>query len=424
MNIDVLIVGAGAAGLTAAIYAGQAASGKKLQVVLIDSARKPGAKILVSGGGRCNVTNEKVTPEDYWGGPRPIIRNILSAFNETNTIEWMSRLGVRLKREADGKYFPVTEDSKTVLDALLGRVEKLGVKLITDARVTSINRIREWFEVHTTNQPQPFYTRYLVMATGGNAMPESGSDGAGLLMMKQLGHRVIPTTPALCPLELKKSSDVGGRFEEFSGMAVNVRLGLYEESGKRLEEVQDSLLFTHFGISGPAALNLSRHLLRARLERPDKKYHLCMGNPNLETAEIADGWLRHEAERYPARSVAKAISDLYPERLAQAIAGEGGMLGQLTREKRKILATQLTMLPLEVTDSRGYKFAETTAGGVDLREIDYRNMQSTKVEGLFLCGEILNVDGRIGGFNFQWAWSTGCLAGRGVMFYLIETKSD
>jgi predicted Rossmann fold flavoprotein len=411
---DIIIIGAGAAGLAAAIFAGEATprgerrAGRR--ILLLDGAKSPGAKILVAGGGRCNVTHERVTPEDYCGGPRPIIRNVLRAFGEQRTLEWMAALGVPLKLEPTGKYFPVSNQARTVLEALFRRVREVGVEMLFQTRVTGVRQGAEGFQA-----------RRLILATGGLALPKSGSDGAGLAMARRLGHSVIPTTPALSPLVLRPGPGPGGRFEELSGVTVEVRLGLYAPEGQRIEERTGSMVFTHFGVSGPAALDLSRHILRARLEHPETAFQVCLGHPALATVEEADNWLKRQVERQPRRAVWLAVNELWPERLARILAeGLGEDLAHLSRENRLELARRLARLPLEVTGDRGYAFAETTAGGVDLREVDARTMASRKAPGLYLCGEILDVDGRIGGFNFQWAWASGYLAGRAAAGSLGE----
>jgi len=413
---DIAIIGAGAAGLAAAIAAGDAAAGSAQRIVLIEGARKPGAKILVSGGGRCNVTNQVVTSDDFWGGPRPTIRKVLQAFDVSETISWFKRMGVTLKLEPGGKYFPTTDQAQTVLDALLRRMREAGVRLIDCARVTGLFRSAEGFEL-ALSRGYALHAKRVIVATGGLALPKSGSDGAGIMMLEQLGHTIIPTTPALTPLVLKKGRHPGGRFAEFSGVALDARLQL-RRGTHPLVELEGSLLFTHFGISGPVAMNLSRHWLRAQLDEPGSPLTVSLGVPSLDTLEKADQWLTRQAAAHPRQHVATILTAILPERLARAMGEDftaSHTLAHLTREERHHLAGQLSALPLPVIDSRGYTHAEATAGGVDLREIDPGTMQSRKISGLYLCGEILDVDGRIGGFNFQWAWSSGHVAGRSAV---------
>lgn len=412
--IDVLILGAGAAGLAAAIFAGEAARGSGRRIVVVDGARKPGAKILVSGGGRCNVTNRTVTPEDYFGGPRPLIRNVLRAFDQERTLAWMEDLGVALKLEPTGKYFPVSDSARTVLDALLERVRVLGVELRPATRVASFRPVEDGFEALVTGA-EPLRARRLVVATGGLSLPKSGSDGAGLAMLGRLGHRIVPTTPALTPLLL--GGDAAFPFAELSGITLDARLQHADARGRVLHSTTASLLLTHFGLSGPAALDLSRHVLRGRLEQPAEPHRVLFGLPDFATPQAADAWILEQAKAAPRRQVATVLGLVAPERLARALAAgvAEAPVGQLPRDARTELARRLSALPLPVTGDRGYTFAETTAGGVDLREVNVATMESRIVPAMHLCGELLDVDGRIGGFNFQWAWATGYLAGRAAV---------
>jgi hypothetical protein len=408
---DLAIVGAGAAGLTAAIFAAEAASGAAPRVMLLDGARRIGAKILVSGGGRCNVTNDRVAPEDFFGGSGRVVRKVLRAFDERRTVDWMRELGVELKLEPTGKLFPTTDSARTVLDALVRRVRALGVELQCGARVAGVERIDSGFEIRIAGGVAR-RARRLIFATGGLSIPKSGSDGAGLRMLAALGHRLVPTTPALTPLVLSPDSTPGGRFAEFRGIAMEARLRLESPTGGKLAERVGSIVFTHFGISGPAALDLSRHYLRARLERPSSPPRVTLGHPEFPTPDTADAWLLTKAAASPRRSISGALAGLFPERFARALAGEAGPIGAMTRTERRELALRISRLPLPVVGDRGYNFAEVTAGGVALDQIDPATMESRVVPGLHLCGELLDADGRIGGFNFQWAWASGYLAGR------------
>jgi len=427
-DADLVIIGAGAAGLAAAIFAGEALAGTGRGIVLLEGARKPGAKILVSGGGRCNVTNREVTPEDYCGGPKPIIRNVLRAFDERRTLEWMASLGVELKLEPTGKYFPVSDKARTVLDALLKRASDLGVDLRSGTRVASVHSSMAVSPM--TDQPQfqitfsdapPIHARRLVLATGGLALPKSGSDGAGLQWMRALGHSIVPTTPALAPLVLDEGAAGSPRLTELAGMTLDIRLALGDPAGRRLAEFTGSTVLTHFGMSGPAPMNLSRHV--ARYLQDNRHPPLAtLGHPDFPTPESADTWLRAQIASNPKRQANTALEALFPERLARIIAGDDVRLTDLSRERRLALSRRIAALPIPVTGDRGYSFAETTAGGVDLREVDARTMASRVVPGLHLCGEMLDVDGRIGGFNFQWAWASGYLAGRGAARAITEDK--
>lgn len=423
---DIVIAGCGAAGMAAGIFAARSARARDLRILIIEGARKPGAKILVSGGGRCNVTNERVTPEDYWGGSRAIIRNVIAQFDDGKVRDWFADMGVALKLEPTGKYFPVSNQAQTVLDALLKTLEESGIRIWTGTRVVAITPADYGFSL-ALSDGQVIQTRKVIVATGGMALPKSGSDGAGLSIMEKLGHTIVPTTPALTPLVLGADRSVGGRFAEYSGVTIDARLQLRRRGhGKTLIELEGSLLFTHFGLSGPAPMNLSRHWLRERLTHPEIALEVTIGHLRFESTESASRWLLNSAREAPSRRLSTSVSELYPDRIAHALVQSSGpdvALGQLSADHRRRLAEMIAALPVNVVGTRDYHHAEAMAGGVELAEIDYRTMQSRKVPGLYLCGEILDVDGRIGGFNFQWAWSSGYVAGRAAAAGLADSPS-
>lgn len=407
MNNDIVIVGAGAAGLTTAIFARQL-SGRAVR--LVDGAARPGAKILVSGGSRCNVTNAVVTERDYWGGRRTIIRRVLSRLPVPQTIAFFESLAVPLKEEPTAKLFPRSDRSRDVLEALLGAARELGVAIMPSTRVHRVSPAANGFELETSQGPMRATS--VVLATGGLSLPKTGSDGGGLTMARALGHSIVPTTPALAPLVLAKP----GIHERLSGVAQDLELALRVD-GRIAERIAGAMLWTHFGISGPAALDVSRHWLRARLEGHQVALtaHLQNGRP-FETVEAA--WTKAAAER-PRVALQTALAEMLPASVAAALLDSVELdgtirLAQLTRDGRRALSHALTALPLPVSDSRGYSYAEATAGGVALDEIDPASMESRKCAGLYLVGEMLDVDGRLGGFNFQWAWSSARTAAEGL----------
>jgi len=403
----IVIVGAGAAGLMASITAAEKGAG---EVVLVDTARKPGAKILISGGGRCNVTNESVAESDYWGGPRTFVRRILRRFPAQAARRFFEDSGVPLRAEPLGKLFPVSNRAKDVLDALLVRAARAGVTLVPGVRVREVVPIERRFRIRTDHEP--LLADRLVLATGGLSLPKTGSDGWGMDTAGALGHRIVPTTPALVPLLL------GGAFHEaLAGISHPAQLRL--RRGKRLaEKISGSLLWTHFGVSGPAPLDLSRHVARAALDQEGTRVELNLF-PELDF-EAVENKLLEEGRPHPNRTVVRLLRQWFPERLAAAVAelaevDAGTKWSALGREPRRRLVRALTEQELPVIGDRGYGFAEATAGGVDLAEVDAGTLESRIWPGLFFAGEILDVDGRLGGFNFQWAWSSGFVAGSALV---------
>jgi predicted Rossmann fold flavoprotein len=427
------VVGAGAAGLAAAIFgaeeAARAAADPAPRIVAFEGARKIGAKILVSGGGRCNVTHEHVSADDFNGARNPI-RNVLAAFDADAAKQWFASLGVALKREETGKLFPVSDSARTVVDALVARCRALGVELRTGARVTAIAPPAGTHDADgataASGAPAPFDVAYerdgrahvlrarrVIVTTGGRSLPRTGSDGGGYALVRALGHTVTETYPALVPLVLR----CGFFHAALRGISHEAELTTLA-NGKRIDRRRGSLLWTHFGVSGPVVLDASRHwvLARAHGDAVEMRLSVLPG----ESAEQADARLQTLARERPRASLGRLLAGLLPERLADALLHAAEVdpatpAAQLGRDPRRRLARCLTELVLPVERDRGWDFAEVTAGGVPLAEVDFRSMASRRADGLFLAGEILDCEGRIGGFNFQWAWATGFLAGRAAV---------
>jgi predicted Rossmann fold flavoprotein len=405
---DIAIVGAGAAGLAAGIFAAEARATGSGGVLLLDGAKRIGAKILISGGGRCNVTHQEVRPRDFHGVPH-VVRNILAAFPVAATIRWFESLGVALKREETGKLFPVSDKARTVLDALVDRCDQLGVQIRGGHRVRDVTpagaggfRIR-----HAQGE---LLARRVIMATGGRSLPRTGSDGEGWTIVERLGHHVTATVPALVPQIL----DEGFFHAELAGISHPAELTTLVE-GKAVDRRRGSLLWTHFGVSGPVVMDASRFWSMAQGAGRPVELH-CNLWPGLGIEE-ADRRLLDRSTARPRLSLASLVAQDLPDRLAAALCRHSGVdpalpAGQLSKIGRRALARVLTALVLPVVRDRGWNFAEVTAGGVPLAEINFRTMESRVCPGLYLIGEMLDCDGRIGGFNFQWAWATGLLAGR------------
>ncbi len=402
----VVVVGGGAAGLMTAIAAARhGARG----VCVLDSARRLGAKILVSGGSRCNVTNAQVEPTDFNGGSPALIRRVLRAFDVEATVALFRELGITLHEEDRGRMFPDSNRARSVLDALLTECARLDVSIRTEHRVTGIAPENREFRIETSHGG--VRARRVVLATGGRSLPKSGSDGSGYVLAEALGHTVVETTPALVPLRLD-----GTMHAALAGVSHPVELTVWVE-GERPRRIRGPLLWTHFGVSGPAALDASRHWLRAEIEaRPVRLTLSAM--PGLPFDVLERQWLAAAAAR-PRQSVAGLITESMPASVADAILlateiPRNTVLAQLPRDARRRLAHAITAWPLPVVGSRGFTEAEATAGGVRLDEVNVATMASRRCAGVYLVGEVLDVDGRLGGFNFQWAWSTGQVAGRAL----------
>ncbi|MEM9418766.1 MAG: NAD(P)/FAD-dependent oxidoreductase [Planctomycetota bacterium] len=408
-----VIVGVGAAGLFASIFAKQDQP-QVQQLCAFDSAKKLGAKILIAGGGRCNVTHDVVRPVDYASGPgssRNAVKKVLKSFSVNDTIEFFADRGVELKREDTGKLFPTTDRARTVLNALLESCYEAGAELLTEHRVSAIERIDDGFRV-TTSRGE-YHAKRVILSTGGKALPKSGSDGFGYQLARSLGHTVTDTWPALVPLLLPKSHWL----TELKGIAIHVELSLAGPTGKVLHKQDGAMLLTHFGLSGPAPMDISRHFGG---DFGDQIHRLSANLLPQHSFETLEAELLELSQSHPRQTVLQTVQPYFPERLALALVQHGAKLepglplSQLSKDNRRALVRTLTALPLPVKADRGYEFAEVTAGGVPLSEVTLSTMESQMCPGLHLAGEILDVDGRIGGYNFQWAWCTGRLAGLGA----------
>jgi predicted Rossmann fold flavoprotein len=413
---DLLVLGAGPAGLAAAIAfarAARAAGGPGRRVVLLEKAARPGVKILISGGNRCNLTHDCDAAEIAKAFGRDGGRFLGPALRERGPRElreWIESLGVATKVEPGGKVFPVSNRADEVRDALERELAAAGVEFVGGAAVRSLARDGDGFVVAAG--AREFTAPRVVLALGGRSYPKVGTTGDGYALVRELGHTVVAATPALVPLVVEVPW-----VRALSGLTLPwVELSLVVE-GRVVDTRRGGLLFTHFGLSGPAPMDLggavaatgelSRALLRVRWL------------PALERAALEEK-LDHGVAHAPARPLGAWLSDLLPRRLAQALLASEEFdperrLAEIGRRERSRLCDVLTATPLPVQGTRGFDFAEVTRGGVALAEVDPATLESRKVPGLFVVGELLDLDGPIGGFNFTSAFATGALAGRSAV---------
>ena len=396
----IVIVGAGAAGLMAALWA----AGGPRPVLLLEGGEHPGKKILISGGGRCNVLPSHAAPEDFvTDGSRNTLAKILRAWPPEDVRRFFEGdLGIPLREEAEnGKLFPVSNRAKDVLDALLMTVNRQGVIVRLGARVAGLTREDDRWQVCLTSGEHIVASR-VVLATGGLSVPATGSDGVGLHIAETLGHSLVPTYPALVPLVSSLPAH-----RELAGISLPVTLTTPLLGSKRTFVSRGGFLFTHRGYSGPAVLNISHLAVRGAM----------LGAPPPIWVQWTDlGAVAWDALlRSKAGPLLPLLRSLLPQRLAEALLTEAGLAGavgsQLRREDRSRLVELLTQYPLPWSGHEGYRTAEVTGGGIPLNEVDPATLESSLAPGLFLCGEMLDVFGPIGGYNFLWAWVTGRIAG-------------
>ncbi|MDB4949525.1 MAG: hypothetical protein JWM27_2174 [Gemmatimonadetes bacterium] len=407
-ELPVVVIGAGAAGTMAAIFA----AGAGRRCVLVERTRDGGRKILVSGGGRCNVLPSRVEPGQYFTGssPNTLKKMLLSWPLAEQRRFFEEEVGLRLVLEPEtGKLFPESNKARQVRDGLLDLAERRGTVLRFDSYVVGLRP-------STDTEPwrvlldggHEIAAAAVVIATGGLSVPTTGSDGTGLRMVKQLGHTLNDTYPALTPLTADPPVHAG-----LAGISLSVVLEAPLAKGSLA--TRGGFLFTHRGYSGPSVLDVSHLAVRSGGDGPAARQPIyARWTPEVD----AKGWEALMLEKH-AGTVAVLLRRHLPTRLAdhllaEARIEEGRTLPQLRREERGRLLEAVTRYRLPWTGDEGYKKAEVTGGGVPLGEVDPRTMESRVAPGLFLCGEILDAFGPIGGYNFFWAWATGRAAGLGA----------
>jgi predicted Rossmann fold flavoprotein len=414
-DLPVVVVGAGAAGLMAAIAA---ASAGRRPVVLLERTPDGGRKILVSGGGRCNVLPEAAAPERFVTDSSPhALRKILLAWPLADQRRFFEEeVGIPLALEAEsGKLFPASNRAREVRDGLLALAARRGVERrfgaggagggVVDLGPPHADDPRAAWTVEIAGGGA-LAAAAVVLATGGLSLPGTGSDGRGLEIARRLGHAIHPTYPALVPLTATPSPHAA-----LAGISLDVTLsapGAHRGSGP--SPARGGFLFTHRGWSGPAVLDLSHLAVRSHLAGGPRQPLLVRWTELDET-----GW--EEALLAARGKVATLLARRLPDRLAATLAAEAGVppdrtAPQLRRDERRRLLAALAHYPLPWTGDEGYAKAEVTGGGIALSEVDPRTLESHRHPGLFLCGEMLDAFGPIGGHNFSWAWATGRLAGR------------
>jgi len=399
-NGQVIVVGGGAAGLLGSIFAARGGA----KVVLLESTSDGGRKILISGGGRCNVLPSEIDPSRYiTDSSRNTLKKLLRAWpldEQKAFFEKDLRIPLALEDET-GKLFPASNKARDIRDGLTRHAAELGVEIRFGSPVREIRRSADGDWVARTGAGT-HTGRCLVMATGGLSVPQTGSDGWGLEALGQLGHSLNPTYPALTPLTANPPVHAA-----LAGVSLRVGLSAPPPGGPL--SFDGGFLFTHRGYSGPSVLNLSHVAVRAENAEAQPIF-VRWGDLDEE------GWRGLLTEGGAGR-VLSVIRQHLPTRLAERLVAESGVdgdrpLAQLRREERSRLITMLTSYPLPWSGDEGYKKAEVTGGGVALGAVHADTLESRISPGLFICGEMLDAFGPIGGYNFAWAWATGRTAGK------------
>lgn len=388
---DVLVIGGGAAGLMCALTAGQ--RGRRVRV--IEHANRCGKKILMSGGGRCNFTNTAATAASFLSANRHFCKSALARFTPWHFIGMVDRHGIAWHEKSPGQLF-CDDSSKQIVQMLLDECEKAGVTIHTGCSVEQVAREDSGFVLRT--RLGAMRAPALVVASGGLSIPRMGATGFGFELARQFGHTVLPTRAGLVPLTLS-----GRHAEDYAELA-----GVSLPIGARCNGMQfdDAMLLTHRGVSGPAILQISSYWQPG----DDLRLNLLPGEDALER-------LRAEQAAHPAAELRTVLGDLLPRRFAQRLCERwlgSRPMRQYDAPSLRTLAERLRDWPLVASGTEGYRTAEVTLGGVDTDGLSSSTMESRLVPGLYFIGEVVDVTGWLGGYNFQWAWASGHAAGMAV----------
>ena len=404
MTYNGIIIGGGPAGMFAAVTA--ASGGQK--VLLLERNDRLGKKLLITGKGRCNVTNDCTAQEVLQNTPRNgrFLFSALTAFPPEKTMEFFERNGCALKTERGNRVFPVSDKAISVLECLQSALRRNHVAVKT-ARVKEIITV-EGRAVGVKTQSEVILADWVILATGGASYPTTGSTGDGYAMAEMLGHTIVPAVGSLVPLET-----AGNDCQDMQGLSLrNVGVKLLNGKGKVLYKDFGELLFTHFGVSGPTVLSASCHL-------KGEGCRLVIDlKPALEENKLDDR-IRRDLELYKNRAMENALIDLLPKSMIPVVLRRleidpGMQANSMTKQKRRALVELLKGFSVEITGKRPVAEAIITSGGVKVSEIDPKTMESRKVPGLYFAGEVIDCDAYTGGFNLQIAWATGYAAGCAV----------
>ena len=398
---DVIIAGGGAAGFFTAINIAEA--NPKLKIAILERGKETLAKVRVSGGGRCNVTHACFVPNDlvkFYPRGEKELRGPFSRFGAGDTIEWFEKRGVELKTEDDGRMFPVTDSSQTIIDCFNTEIKKLGIQVLTGESIQSLYKGEHIWKIETQNGT--FISPKLVMATGSN--PKMWD------MLAELGHTIIPPVPSLFTFNIKDP-----RIKDLMGVSA---LATVKVKGSKLE-ASGPLLITHWGMSGPGILRLSAWGAR-ELFAKSYQFVLQVNWLNDVDAEDCDTILKELKQEHAKKTVSKKSPFDFPNRLWESLItaaciGAETKWADLTRNELQALTNQLVNGEYNVNGKSTFKEEFVTAGGVDLKEVNFKTMESKRVENLYFAGEVINIDAITGGFNFQNAWTGGFIAAETIV---------
>ncbi|WP_138755365.1 NAD(P)/FAD-dependent oxidoreductase [Paenibacillus sinopodophylli] len=412
MQYDAIVIGGGSAGLMASI----AASKDGAKVLLLDKGEKLGRKLGISGGGRCNVTNNKELDEliKHIPGNGRFLHSAFSNFNNKDIIAFFENLGIALKEEDNGRMFPVSDKAKTVVDTLINQVRKQGVKIILNAPVDHIMYGDGSVTGVRIKSGETFRSKSVIVAAGGKSVPQTGSTGDGYAWAQQAGHTITELFPTEVPLTSNEPFIVS---KELQGLSLrDVGLSVWSPKGKQLIKHHGDMLFTHFGISGPIVLRCSQFVVKALKQFGTGNIEVAIDlMPDKSKDEVYQETLKL-AENESKKTIKNVFKSILPEKMIPLLLQKAGLPESLTydhipKQDWLVLSQLIKHFPIRVYGSLSIEDAFVTGGGVNLKEIDPKTMQSKLMSGLYFCGEILDIHGYTGGYNITAAFSTGYTAG-------------
>lgn len=403
----VIVVGGGPAGMIAAATAAENGA----DVILLEKKEQVGRKLKITGKGRCNITSAE--EDNFIAGYAKNGRFLYSALNEFSNfdvIRFFNSRGLKTRVERGKRVFPETDNADDVVKILYDNMKKAGVKVYTNIPVQKVNPVNTGFSVFSDKDE--FFADAVIIATGGMSYPGTGSTGDGYKWAESLGHTIVELRPGLVPLVAEEQW-----VRELQGLSLrNVKATAYQADGKKIADDFGEMLFTHFGVSGPIILSLSRKIGDYLAKKQDFVNLQIDYKPALSEEQL-EKRIQRDFEKYSRKMFKNALNDLLPQKLIPVMVALSEInpdkpVNQITKEERKKLLSLLKRFPLTIIGTRSIKEAIITTGGVNVKEVDPKTMQSKLIKGLFFAGEILDIDGYTGGYNLQVAFSTGYVAGK------------
>ncbi|MBD3362773.1 aminoacetone oxidase family FAD-binding enzyme [Candidatus Dojkabacteria bacterium] len=411
---NLAIIGGGAAGIMAAISAKR--QNPDLNVQIFEALEEIGKKILVSGAGRCNLTNSSIESKNFHGATQKFIGTVINQFKKDEIIHFFKDIGVEMYEEfkegkKSGKIYPITNESRTVVELLLSELNKLGVELFLSTKIKDVKQNDNTFEL--ISEEKSYKAEFIVIATGGISYPQIGANDFGYRLASSYKHNIIEPVPVAVPLETNHWI-----VKRLAGIRTEAKVTSYIRE-KKPQTSQDEILFTRYGLSGPAILQISREI-SIRINR--EKGSACIVTidllPMYSRDELYNKLIRRWSRR-PNQDVLFSLYGLVKNKIAKVLLkylkiNEKKKNKDLSKKEEKLIVDTLSYLEMKIISTKSWDQAEFTAGGINTHEISEYTLESKKIRGLYFVGEVLNVDGDIGGYNLSWAWSSGWVAGKNI----------